>query len=126
MFKDVTVEHPIAGIVGDKRDLHGLTRRYENCVLPFPVPSRFAVSGEHSKDVTVQVHRVMPGGLVGHLIKQVWLRFREKIGSMTCPCAAMLLIAQTMPWRIMLRMSIIRPWTIAPIIIPIMPPLRVT
>ena len=42
------------------------------------------------------------------------------------PLSAIPLIAQAMPLRIIVRMSVIFPFTIAPAIVPIMPPPKVT
>ncbi len=58
------MEHPVAGVVGDKGYLGALARRDQHRVAPLAVLGRRAIPRDHAERVTVEVDRVVPGGLV--------------------------------------------------------------
>src|SRR5262245_13237876 len=64
VLQDVAVEHPIAGVVGDERNLHFLTGRHQHRIPPFPQAGRDTVTAEDAERMPVQMHRVPPGRLV--------------------------------------------------------------
>src|SRR5262249_271311 len=47
VVEDVAVEHPVAGVVGDKGNLDALARRDQHRVAPLPILGRPAVSRDH-------------------------------------------------------------------------------
>ena len=60
----MAVEHPVAGVVGDKGDLDGFTRRHQNRIPPLPPRGRLAVAADDAEAVAVQMHRMPPRRLV--------------------------------------------------------------
>jgi ribosomal protein L9 len=65
MFENVAMEHPVAGIVGDKRDFHSLPGRHQHGVLPFAVSVGAAdiVAAAASKSLVVERSQVrLPEG----------------------------------------------------------------
>src|SRR3546814_4196340 len=67
MLQDVTVEHPVARVVGDEGDLHAFPRAHQHGVLPCSVARRRAVAAQHPEGVAVQMNRMVPSGVVGEL-----------------------------------------------------------
>src|SRR5260370_42613732 len=64
MIGDVTMQHPVAGIVGDEGDFDLFLGRHQHGVTPLMVWNSGAVAAEHAKAVTVQMHRMPPRGVV--------------------------------------------------------------
>src|SRR5215472_611463 len=52
---DVTMQHPVAGIIGNERDVDGFFRWYENRVSPLPIRHRRSIAVEHAEAVAVQM-----------------------------------------------------------------------
>src|SRR6516225_1246322 len=61
---DVAMEHPVAGVVGYKRDFDRLARRHQHRIPPFPTWVRFAIAADYAEAMPVQMHRVPPCSLV--------------------------------------------------------------
>ena len=65
VFQDVAMQQPIAGVVGDEQRLDLFVRFQQDRISPdFPFRPD-AVPGFDLKDVTMQVHGVRPGGIIG-------------------------------------------------------------
>src|SRR3546814_2695884 len=64
VLEDVAVDHPVARVVGDERDLDALVRRHQHRVLPLAMAGRRPVAAQHPEGMAVQMDRVMPGGVV--------------------------------------------------------------
>src|SRR5581483_4933155 len=66
MLQDVTVEHPVAGVVGDEGDLDLLARSHQHGILPLAILGRCSVAADDAEGVSVQVHWMPPRRLVVH------------------------------------------------------------
>ncbi len=58
------MEHPAAGVVGNKGELDGLMRRHQDCVAPFPATQRFLPERQHAERMPVKMDRVKISGVV--------------------------------------------------------------
>jgi len=57
---DVTMQHPVAGIVGNERDVDGFFGWYENGIRPLPMRHGDAIATNDAEAVAVQMHRMPP------------------------------------------------------------------
>ena len=64
MLQDMAMEHPVAWIVRNERNFDALARVHHRRVLPFAVACRLTVTRYHPKDVTMQMHRMVPSRVV--------------------------------------------------------------
>ncbi len=53
VFQDVTVEHPVAGIVGNERDVDGFIALDQDRVLPRSMCRSFTIARDDPERVTV-------------------------------------------------------------------------
>ena len=67
MFKNMAMEHPIAGVVGYKGNVDPFFWGHHDGILPLIVFCWLAISGNHAKAVPVKVDRMRPSGFVLHL-----------------------------------------------------------
>ena len=64
MIGDVTMQHPVAGIVGHECDVDCLLRRNENGIRPLSVRDLRTIPTQHAEAVAVQMHRMPPRGVI--------------------------------------------------------------
>src|SRR5690606_33682112 len=70
VLQDMTVEHPVAGIVGDEANLGPLARREHDGIEPLAMAGRLAVASKDAKRVPMQVNRMVSSGLI-HQVEHI-------------------------------------------------------
>ena len=64
MLKDMAMEQPVTGIVGDEGNVHEVAREQQYCIRPRGVWLRFAVPLNNLEGMAVKVHGMVPDGIV--------------------------------------------------------------
>src|SRR5260370_41471974 len=58
MIRDMAMQHPVAGIVGDEGNIDGLFRRQQHSVGPLTMRHRGPVAAQHAEAVAVEMNRM--------------------------------------------------------------------
>ena len=66
MVHDVAMQHPIAGVIGDKGAFHDISGRQEDGVGPLAMRRQRPIAAEHPEAVAVQMHRMPPCRLIAY------------------------------------------------------------
>src|SRR5258707_10109865 len=58
VIRDMAMQHPVSGIVGDEGDIDDLSRPQQHGVGPLSMWNRRAVAAQHPEAVAVEMHRM--------------------------------------------------------------------